>query len=146
MVGQKHLTIREAKNEIKKLKNELELYLDKKKINFLKTQPGAIQYKDVMVSSSNMFDKLTHYKIRDEECDVKILSLEDSINAYEKYIINQKKELCKLSEDKFKVITLRDDDEYIQKYGRPRTWELISEITGFSVRQSKRIFADFLNF
>ena len=34
MILQKHLSIKEARNEIEKLNNELDLYLTNKKINF----------------------------------------------------------------------------------------------------------------
>lgn len=99
MIQEKHLTIREAKNEIKKAENELDLYLTKKKINFNKTQPGSISLKDVMVDSSrNIFDKYTHYVIKDEEYDIKIIGLQETINAYEKYIINEIKRMSQTDE------------------------------------------------
>lgn len=99
MIQEKHLTIREAKNEIKKAENELDLYLTKKKINFNKTQPGAISLKEVMVDSSrNIFDKFTHYTIKDEEYDNKIYGLEETINAYERYIINEMKRMSETDE------------------------------------------------
>lgn len=99
MIQEKHLTIREAKNEIKKAENELDLYLTKKKINFNKTQPGAISLKDVMVDSSrNIFDKYTHYVIKDEEYDLKIIGLQETINAYEKYIIEEIKRMTQTDE------------------------------------------------
>ena len=99
MIQEKHLTIREAKNEIKKAENELDLYLTKKKINFNKTQPGAISLKEVMVDSSrNIFDKYTHYVIKDEEYDKKIIGLQETINAYEKYIIEEIKRMAQTDE------------------------------------------------
>ena len=39
---EQHLTIREVKNEIKRLENELNVYLTKKNINLLKVQPGLM--------------------------------------------------------------------------------------------------------
>ena len=45
MILEKKLTIREVKNEIKHLENELDLYATQRNINFLKTQPGAIKIK-----------------------------------------------------------------------------------------------------
>ena len=43
-----HLTIEGAKREIDKLNNELELYLEKKNINFQRTQPSSPVLKDII--------------------------------------------------------------------------------------------------
>lgn len=123
MIQEKHLTIREAKNEIKKAENELDLYLTKKKINFNKTQPGAITLKDIMVDSSkNVFDKFTHYVIKDEEVDSKIYGLQETINAYQKYIIEEMKRMsecdeigliCYLKEEEHK--SWKEIDKYLHR-------------------------------
>ena len=80
MISGKELTIKEAKNEIKRLENELDIYLTQKNINFLKTQPKAMQIKDLVVDSSHVnLDTFLNYVSRDEECDEKIYSLLASI-------------------------------------------------------------------
>ena len=62
MISGKELTIKEAKNEIKRLENELDIYLTQKNINFLKTQPKAMQIKDLVVDSSHVnLDTLKRY-------------------------------------------------------------------------------------
>lgn len=77
----KHLTIKEAKNELQKDMNELELYLTKKKINYQKTQPKGTNYDKIVVSGIPItFDKFTHYVIKDDQYDSKIYSLQASIN------------------------------------------------------------------
>lgn len=94
-----HLTIKRAKNEILKAQNELDVYLTKKKINFIRQLPGSSKMKDTMVDSSRViFDKFTQYVIRDEELDEKITSLLETINAYEKFIIEETKRLQKYDE------------------------------------------------
>lgn len=99
MIQEKKLTIREAKNELLRLENQLDVYLTQKKINFLKTQPGAIQYKDIMVDSSvNIFDKFLHYQIRDEEMDLTIYSLQESILSYQQFIVKEMKRMSKYDE------------------------------------------------
>ena len=76
------LTIKQAKNEIKQLENELDLYATKKKINFEKTQPGAIKIKEIVVDSSHVsIDNFLNYVSRDEEYDTKIYSLIANIYA-----------------------------------------------------------------
>ena len=110
MVSQKHLTIREAKNEIKKLEHELDVYATKKNINFLKTQPGAMKLQDIVVDSSRMnFDSFLNYTIRDEEYDTKIYGLLASIFSYQQYIA---KELKRMSEyDEIGYITYLREEE-----------------------------------
>ena len=96
MISQKHLKIREAKNEIKKLEHELDVYATKRNINFLKTQPGAMKIQDIVVDSSHTnFDSFLNYTIRDEEYDTKIYGLLASIYSYKQYIA---KELQRMSE------------------------------------------------
>ncbi len=144
---QKHLTIREAKKILRDLNDELDLELTNKKITLYKTQPQSVKLKDIIVDSSHAsFDKFSHYVIKNEELDTKIIALLQSINSYEALIIKRIRSIALANKDEAKVIILREDEKYASDHnGKPRTWELISELTGFSVRQAKRIFADFLN-
>lgn len=117
---QKHLSIREAKNEIKSLENELDLYATKKKINFEKTQPGAVKIKDIVVDSSHVnIDSFLNYVSKDEEYDIKIYSLISSIYAYKKYIAD---ELLRMSK--------YDEIGYISylKYEEGKSWRQIDKI------------------
>jgi hypothetical protein len=99
MIQEKHLTIREVKNEIKKLENELDIYATKKNINFLKTQPKAAQIKDIIVDSSHInFDSFFTYVSRDEECDSKIYGLLASIYSYKMYIAKELQRMSKYDE------------------------------------------------
>lgn len=91
------LTIKEAKTEIKRLENELDLYATKRNINFNKTQPGAIKIKDIIVDSTHTnVDSFLNYVSRDIEYDTKIFELLTCIYTYKLYIA---KELKILSED-----------------------------------------------
>ena len=63
------MNILKAKNEIDKLQDTLELYLQKKKINFIKSQPGSPIMKDIITGKNDgkaIFDKFAHYIIKDE--------------------------------------------------------------------------------
>src|SRR5574344_1018668 len=117
---QKTLTIKETKNIIEQLQNELELYLEKKKINFNKTQPSAMKLKEVISSkTNNIFDSFTTYMIKDEECDDKIYSLVQSILSYQSYVI---KELDRMRQydDLSLIVYLKEELEWnwkdIDKY------------------------------
>jgi len=127
-----HLTIREAKNLLKQDANELELYLSKKKINFQKTQPKGTNYDKVVVSGTPIsFDKFTHYVIRDEDYDAKIYSLMESINAYEKYIINEMRRIYDNGGSEL-VVYLRDELNL--------DWKEVSNKSSYSIRQCHRLY------
>lgn len=141
MILEKHLTIKEARNEIEKLENELDVYLTKKKINYVKTQPGSSKFKDVVTSRTNaIFDKFSHYIIKDEELDTKIYSLQESILSYQEYILKEMQRISNIEPYKLKVYELREDIEFIRKNKRKRTWLEIAELIGYSDRQVHRFY------
>lgn len=114
------LTIKEAKNEIKKLENELDVYLTKKEINRIKVLPSAARIKDIVVDSSHInLDNFLNYINRDEELDTKIYELLASIYAYKSYIA---KELQRMSE--------YDEIGYIDylKNTEKKSWKEIDKI------------------
>lgn len=146
MILEKHLTIKEARNEIEKLENELDVYLTKKKINYVKTQPGSSKFKDVVTSRTNaIFDKFSHYIIKDEELDTKIYSLQESILSYQEYILKEMQRISNIEPYKLKVYELREDMEFIRKYNRKRYWIEIAETLNYSEKQVRRIYKEIIN-
>lgn len=126
------MTIREARNEVEKLGNELELYLEKKKINFNKTQPGSIKYQDIVTHSNILIDKFTHYVIKDVELDEHILTLQEEINSLEKYIIEEMKRISKSPDSTEQIKFYRDELKM--------SWEEIAKRVHYSTRQVIRIY------
>lgn len=127
-----HITISQARNEIKKLESSLDLYLTKKKINFEKTQPSSPKLKDIIPGKSdtiNIFDKFTHYAIKDEELDKTIYLIQEEINAYERFIISEMKRIAESSKSE-QIIYYRDEEH--------KSWEEISKLVHYSVRQCQR--------
>jgi len=146
MILEKHLTIKEARNEIEKLENELDVYLTKKKINYVKTQPGSSKFKDVVTSRTNaIFDKFSHYIIKDEELDTKIYSLQESILSYQEYILKEMQRISNIEPYKLKVYELREDMEFIRKYNRKRYWIEIAETLNYSEKQVRRIYKEIIS-
>lgn len=130
-----HLTIEGAKIEKEKLVKELELYLELKEANFIKTQPKSPIMKDIVEGKSDGFrisDKMTHYLVKDEQLDEKIFALQKSINAYEKYIIEQM-EIVNKAGGSYLIKYYRD----IEKF----SWNKISRLTNYSLRQCHRLYA-----
>lgn len=128
------MNILKAKNEIDKLQDTLELYLQKKKINFIKSQPGSPIMKDIITGKNDgkaIFDKFAHYIIKDEELDSEIYSLQESINAYENYIIKEMKRISKYGRSEL-VRYYRDVEK--------KKWDEISKLTHYSSRQCHRLY------
>jgi len=106
------MTLKQAKNEIIKLENELDLYLTKKKINFERTQPQASKIKDIVVSRGiNIFDSFSSYVIKDEECDDKIYSLQESILAYKQYL-NKELNRMRTYDDITLIVYLKEEENW----------------------------------
>lgn len=125
------MTIREAKNEIKQINNELELYLTKKQINFEKTQPQASKFKEVILSTGFVNDKFLHYVIKDENLDSKIIALQKEKNAIENFIINEIERILKNKGDEY-IVYLRDEEKL--------SWEEIRKLKDYSKRQCQRLY------
>lgn len=127
-------TINQAKTERQKLINELDLYLEQKEINFIKTQPKSPLMRDIIEGKSDGFkitDKFTHYIIKDEMFDTKIFTLQKSINALEKFIISEMERINKAGGD-YLVRYYRDIERY--------SWEKISRLTHYSIRQCHNLY------
>ena len=139
MILEKHLTIKEAINEREKLENQIKLYLNKKDFNFYKTQPKGSSYDKVMVESSmTLFDRFLKYVEKNNEVDDKLFSIMASINAYNEYIINEVQRISKIDPARIRAYKLREDEEFIKKHRRKRTWVEIGEILYCSDRQAHR--------
>ena len=129
-----HLTINQAKEERDKLADELELYLERKEINFIKTQPKSPIMKDIIEGKSDGFrisDKMTHYLVKDEQFDVKIFALQKEINALEKFIINEMERINKAGGN-YLIKYYRDVEKF--------SWNKISRLTNYSLRQCHRLY------
>ena len=140
MILEKHLTIREAKNEIKRLENQLDLYATKKNINFLKTQPGAVKLKDLVVDSSSVCqDLFLSYNIKEEELNEKIRGLVESIKSYRMYILNELSVILENMRKKEKVVYLKN----VCGFNFKEIAKILNKLCNkniFNERQCKRLY------
>lgn len=127
------MTIREAKNDLERINNELELYLEKKQINFERTQPQASKFKDVILSTGFVNDKFLHYVIKDENLDSKIIALQKEKNAIENFIIKEMERILKNKGNEY-IVYLRDDLKF--------PWNKICRYTNYSLRQCHNLYRD----
>lgn len=133
MITQKHLTISEAKNEVEALKHELEVYCTKRNVNFLKTQPSAINPQDIVVDSTHTnFDSFLNYVVRDEEYDTKIYGLLASMYSYQSFIAKEKERMSKNDEIGY-IVYLREEEK--------KSWREIDKILHHGENYSKVKYA-----
>lgn len=81
------LSLREIKNEIQRLNNQIEFYLEKKQLEFERTQPKERKLKEVLVQSSiKDNDPFGTYMINCEKYDKKIYDTKIELAQYEKLL------------------------------------------------------------
>ena len=78
------MEFKELLNNIEQLQNRLEFYLNKKKINYGKTELHTSSIKEVSNSINNVkTDIFCDYMIQDKECDKKIIQYRTELLNYE---------------------------------------------------------------
>lgn len=128
-MDQTHLTISKAKNEILKLEHQLDVLATKKNINFLKTQPGAIKLKELVVDSSHTnYDSFLNYVQRSEAIDNEIYAILASIYSYKTFIAKELQRLSKYDEIGY-IIYLREEER--------KSWREIDRILHHGENYSK---------
>lgn len=92
-------SIKEIRNKILEIDNRLNFLLEKKEINFERTQPGSPLLKSTIVDTSrNIVDKFALYMIKDEELDREIQDLRDQLIIWIKYYNEEVKRLGKYND------------------------------------------------
>ena len=128
-MDQSNLTISKAKNEILKLEHQLDVLATKKNINFLKTQPGAIKLKELVVDSSHTnYDSFLNYVQRSETIDNEIYAILASIYSYKTFIAKELQRLSKYDEIGY-IIYLREEER--------KSWREIDRILHHGENYSK---------
>lgn len=128
-MDQSNLTISKAKNEILKLEHQLDVLATKKNINFLKTQPGAIKLKELVVDSSHTnYDSFLNYVQRAETIDNEIYAILASIYSYKTFIAKELQRLSKYDEIGY-IIYLREEER--------KSWREIDRILHHGENYSK---------
>lgn len=124
-----YLSLRQIKNEIIKLQNQLDLWCNKKKINFQRTQPQSFKYDKVKVDTTHVNnDPLTLYMIKDEECDIKIMALYESLLSYQQLYRKEVERMIKFDEIPL-ICHLKEEQGW--------SWNMIDKLLCYSAGTSK---------
>lgn len=131
------LTIKDIKNELVKLNNKLENRLQLKKINFEKATGTNSALKDILTSKTNfVFDKLTHYVIKDDQYDEEIYYIQKEIASYEILFYKEIERLQKY-DDLSLIIYLREEENW--------KWFKIDKLLNYSQDYSRLKYNRYIN-
>lgn len=131
------MSLKDIKNEITKLNNQLLTYLNLKQISFETVTGTNSRMRDILVSKTDfVFDKFTHYLIKDEKYDNKIYSLQQSIAEYEKLLFREMERYRKY-DDLSLIIYLRDEENW--------SWKKIDRILNYSDDVSRVKYSRYKN-
>lgn len=131
-------TIKEANNEINRLTNLLNLYIDRKNLLFNDTQPKSADPNNERVDGSltreEKFFKYV-YKCEDEEIEWWIEKLNIYIIALNNYVEAELKRIGEYEPLKAKIIKLREE--------KGMKWDDIAEATHYCRRQCINIYKNY---
>ncbi|HAV90190.1 MAG TPA: hypothetical protein DCW44_02815 [Eubacterium sp.] len=89
-MGENTLSLKEIRNNIIRINNNIENYCGLKKIEFEKTQPKAIMFDKLKVDVSHVnYDLFIKYVIKSNKYDDKIIPLEKELLQYQTLFINE---------------------------------------------------------
>lgn len=131
-------TIKEANNEINRLTNLLNLYIDRKNLLFNDTQPKVADPNtdrvDGNMTREEKFFKYV-YKCEDEQIDWWIEKLNIYIIALNNYVEAELKRIGEYEPLKAKIIKLREE--------KGMKWDDIAEATHYCRRQCINIYKNY---
>lgn len=131
-------TIKEANNEINRLTNLLNLYIDRKNLLFNDTQPKSAdpnaERVDGSMTREEKFFKYV-YKCENEEIDWWIEKLNIYIIALNNYVETELKRIGEYEPLKAKIIKLREE--------KGMKWDDIAESTHYCRRQCINIYKSY---
>lgn len=123
------LNIITAREHIKDLERKIEKYLNDRHIAFIRTQPSAYFYKEIIIEMAPLVDKFTSYVVRDSFIDEELNKLIDSLIYYQRFVIKEMKKANILDLEKLKILDLRE------KHWK---WYNIAKEMKYDIRTCKR--------
>lgn len=134
----KELTIKEANNRIDEIDNKLEYYLNKKELEFNKTQPKATDIKTDITTGGARTDKNIQYMIICEQYDPIIESLQNEKQVLLDFVEKELKRINKYGDVEQQIIYYKE--QYIPRYHDEVTWYFISRKVHASESTCRRIY------
>lgn len=129
-----NMSIKDISNQIRKLENELEYYVNQKSVAFQNTQPNCADPNKVNVQGGHKSNMMDDYVISIEKLDNKIRCTKTQIKFLTNYINKELKRIDEYEPLKAKIVKLREEN---------KRWCDVSRITMYSVSSCRRIFYDY---
>lgn len=124
------LSLKDIRNKIIQLSNNIENYCELKKIEFEKTQPKAMDFNKLKVDISHInFDLFIKYVAKNDKYDNKIILLEKELLQYQTLFLNEIGRMKKYDE-----ITLIE----FLKYEVELSWSEIDKFLYLAAGTSKK--------
>ncbi len=124
------LSLREIRNRITQLTNNIENYCELKKIEFEKTQPKAVIFDKLKVDVSHVsYDLFIKYVIKNNRYDDKIIPLQKELLQYQTLFVKEIERMKKY--DEVPLI------EFL-KYESSLTWNEIDKFLCYAEGTSKK--------
>lgn len=132
-----NMTIQEINSKIKKLNNQLNYYLGKKKKEFDKTQPSAVRLTGDKVKGGRYENNIEMYvEYKNDVLDPFIDNIQDEIYRLTRYVEDELERTGEYELLALKIIDLRDN----KVNNRQLTWNDIAEKVSYCERQCRRIY------
>lgn len=143
------MTLKEAREKLEHLDNDLELLLNEKEVLFNKTQPTAIKYDKESIMGGKRENRYENYliSVEEKEFDSKIDDIYTRKRLYENWITNELKILEKYNELEQLIIHFKEDTiihcPYTKK-SREMTWQEIADKVFYSKDYCRRVYRNYL--
>lgn len=134
------MTIREIENKLKSKENELNFWITKKNIALESTLPKTIDYSKEVVDGGLRVDKYKHLDQSIDEIDPIIEALNLEIQALKRFLDKELILQGKYHPKLRKIIELRENEEYIKKYGRPMEFWKIGQNVDLARETCSRLY------
>lgn len=143
------MTLKEVRETLEHLDNDLELLLNEKEVLFNRTQPTAVKYDKENVMGGKRENKYEGYLISTEEkeYDKKIDDIYTRKRLYENWITGELKILEKYNELEQLIRHYKEDVivncQYTKK-SREMTWQEIANLVFYSKDYCRRVYRNYL--
>lgn len=128
------MNLKEASNEIEKIDNEIEYWLNEKEIVIGKVLPGALDTSKENVTGGTRTDKFLNYIMKNEKIDYELDKLYARKNNLESYVENELHRLGKYKEVEKLIIYYKE--QCLENY----TWEEIGKKVYMSKDNCRKIY------
>ena len=128
------MDLKQANNKLEKIDNQIEYWLEEKKIALEKTQPKSVDTTKEVVSGGSRVDRFVNYVITKEKIDYKLDELYAEKTILESYIEKELHRLEKYREVEQLIIYYKE--QCLEEY----TWEEIGKKAYMSKDNCRKIY------